>query len=360
MNESIIRLINSFGKKIAFNVTGGGTSFIGKYLNIPGGSSTIYDFYVPYNQEAFNKLIGKEIEKYNSFEAANELALAANNKADIRVGLTASVIKENEREGRENSFYLSIYHLGEIWSWKHILDKNVLKTRELQEDFICHFVLSVLHDFCEGVVKENGYGCTSSFFILPNRKYFASYGKIKDFYILNHNYSFGAFPKFVYPGSFNPFHSGHNEILKIVTNDFCSQVYLEISTQIVGKPDLSEDEAENRLRGTRLPFIVSKSKMFYEKASLYGRGTVFIVGLDTFERIFNPLFYKNYDEFTDCLLGWVYDNIKFIVFNRGVGGTIDLKKIVVNYLTYGDFVLKFYEDFNMDVSSTQIRREIAK
>jgi hypothetical protein len=86
MNEEIVKAINASPYKAFVTTTGGGTRFIGDFLEFGGGSATILGFYVPYSESLFDEFIGGKPIKYASPEAARALAMASYQKAKIIAG----------------------------------------------------------------------------------------------------------------------------------------------------------------------------------------------------------------------------------------------------------------------------------
>jgi nicotinic acid mononucleotide adenylyltransferase len=140
--------------------------------------------------------------------------------------------------------------------------------------------------------------------------------------------------KYIFPGSFNPIHSTHQdiavkarEIIGNRTNPLDSQTPLidfEICINNVDKPLSNYYTIASRLKTfelvkksnpvigdvyfTSLPTFMDKANYFYN--------TTFIVGWDTFKRICDPK-YADLDEVSDT---FEKQNTRFIVFHRIING----------------------------------------
>ena len=63
---SLVDQIHNSGRHIVISVTGGGSSFLGDLITVPGASRSILDARVPYSSPALAEWIGTEPESYCS------------------------------------------------------------------------------------------------------------------------------------------------------------------------------------------------------------------------------------------------------------------------------------------------------
>ena len=91
------------------------------------------------------------------------------------------------------------------------------------------------------------------------------------------------------PGSFNPLHKGHAELLLTAGNISGREGILELSVTNVDKPPLSIVEVEHRLQQLKGIFavVLTCAPTFAEKAELFP-GTWFALGYDTAVRLLSP------------------------------------------------------------------------
>jgi nicotinic acid mononucleotide adenylyltransferase len=170
------------------------------------------------------------------------------------------------------------------------------------------------------------------------------------------------FTQAIFPGSFNPIHDGHLEMIGIAEKRLCNRVALEISIQNVDKPPLDYIELEYRLKEiekarpdqavwlTQTPLFEDKSDIFY--------GTTFVVGADTLQRFADLRFYhESTHQLHDVLRMIAYHQCRFLVFARQGQNGIES----VDTLNIPDMLRSLCDDipastFAMNISSSDLRR----
>lgn len=137
----------------------------------------------------------------------------------------------------------------------------------------------------------------------------------------------------IFPGSFNPIHRGHLEMIDIAEHRLGNRVALEISVQNVDKPSLDYLELEDRLSKIAqarpdLTVWLSQTPLFEEKSELF-QGTTFVVGADTLRRFAELRFYhESIHQLHDVLRVIAYHNCRFLVFAReGADGIESLQTL---------------------------------
>ena len=264
--------------KFALYMTGGGTGVIPALLDKGGASKYIVDIQVPYSCEAINQLLGAAPQKYCSEETAIMLANQAYNNCRslvsgecIGIGVTASLRKTNEREGRDNCAYVCMVGDNGVLMYKELRFKQ--KSRKEQEDALAE----LLYDM---VLR----------YVFMNQKYTTeilecfSGGSL--FIPLTGNVPCGT----IYSGSFNPFHYGHKAIIDY-HNEQYGPVDLEISYINADKGEISFYELSERLQqdfGNVNGIWISSFPMFVDKQeylTFSGTTPSFVMGSDTYNRI---------------------------------------------------------------------------
>jgi hypothetical protein len=95
-------------------------------------------------------------------------------------------------------------------------------------------------------------------------------------------------------GAFNPLHQGHRQLAQAAERMVGRPVFFELPLINADKAPL--DQAEARRRAAQFegyaPVILTRAPLFSQKACLFPR-SVFILGLDTVERLVQPRFYHN-------------------------------------------------------------------
>jgi hypothetical protein len=308
--------INDSPAQVFIAATGGGSKWVGEFLNIPGGSNTLIGFYVPYASSMTDDFLGgPPRESYVSDSTARQLAVASFEKAKkavelplaVGIGVTCSLKKENEREGRKNCGFLAIQTISETKTvyFEFISDPNLTAgvARSLQDKLVTKIIHSaVIHSVLKTPYSE-------FFDSLPD-----SMGE--SIYV---TYSFSSFTKeqlelekereivdlfsatephmvigedsyhtsYVFPGSFNPLHDHHVRIADAVKKFTGSYPIFELCISNFDKPNLDIKEIIIRYRALRAAgynVIVTNTPKLIDKSRLYGYDTTFVVGEDTFDR----------------------------------------------------------------------------
>ena len=207
-----------------------------------------------------------------------------------------------------------------------------------------------------------------------------------------------SFPKgsFVYPGSFNPLHSGHIALVVAALKSAgwsgrgedqqnAFPVIFEIAVVNADKPSLNRDEIVRRLRQfstsselfkaaglqnfavciTSAPYFVSKAEIF--------NNCNFILGVDTLARLLHSKYYENSEM---CMVAafatMKAQGISFIVGGRICGSNENESE--AEFMTVDSVMLQQgsslpssvkamfkglnEEDFRADISSTEIRNSL--
>lgn len=362
MKETILKIHES-PFKIVLAITGGGAEAIGELLRHGNGSKTLLEAIVPYNTTAFNDFVKGIPDKYCSESAARDLAMAAFQRGvkltnDIKnivgIGTTSSLVKENERDGREHHVFVAIQTETHTLDYYSTLHGNNY-SREDEETLTAEIILKALAHTC-GALKY------------PPEKSSTTDEKIRNVVLgvktccrveatscqvepVDLAWETG---KVVFSGSFNPFHDQHAAMVSKASELTGCSVDLELCIRNVDKPALNYAEINHRLYelskiGNLFENIYLTSMSTFAQKSEYFVNSTFVVGWDTFCRINDPK-YGNLEKIIEI---FVKNNTKFMVFQRGqtTDTTLIHSKLLEISKIYGPEVLT-----PVDISSTEIRR----
>lgn len=366
MKENYIKKLQNCSKMFFIAATGGGTSFVGDFLKVPGGSKCIVGGYIPYAIEATNNFIGGKLDKYADANAARRLAVASyeqclklNVAIDtncVGVGIACSLVKDNERDGREHHINIAVHTFNETFGISVTFKKSKLN-RKKEEEFVNDLTLFTLAKrFCKNLDRE--WEVVHQMIYLDNDadvNVFGEYSRMTgcDLYCdaINEIERNGTIV--IYPGSFFPLHEGHREIYHLAHKITHLPVFYELSVTNSYKPSMDYVDLENRYKqfnnnGWQNAVILTKAPRFVDKVNLLKKHfnpkqIIIVVGADTWERVYDAAAHKNGD------IKFLEDNnVKFLVFGRNA----DIKNQDSVLFIRNDLAL----NYNNNISSTAIRK----
>jgi hypothetical protein len=171
-------------------------------------------------------------------------------------------------------------------------------------------------------------------------------------------------PISVFPGSFDPLHSGHTRLAELAARQLGRPVAYELSVSNVDKPDLSADVIARRLAQFRgqADVLVTRAAVFSTKAALLP-GSVFVVGADTAARIVQPKYYGGEHAAMLQALEIIRGHgCRFFVGGRldRDGRFVELDAVEVPSEFQDLFTGVDERTFRVDVSSSELRQFAAK
>lgn len=381
VSESLLREIHAAPSRGVFFVTGGGSQAISQLLQVPGASQTVLDARVPYSYMALQQCVGGQLDSACSERAARALAMAALEQAHqldpsepeqlFGIGATASLASDRPKRG-EHRVHVSLQTRRASMVWNLRLAKNQ-RTRTEEEAIAASLVLHAAAVAAD-VVKQNAW-LAETCDQLTSRKQASVplwqsilWGETPAALIdPSDDVAIQAAdqspPKILYPGSFDPPHVGHQQLVDIAKQKLGHQVDLELSLTNVDKPRLDYLGLNDRLQtiGGEFPDAtvwLTQTPTFLEKARQFP-GVTFLVGADTLTRIVDPKYYGNDPAGRDTALTQLAEQeARFLVFGRQIGQ---------QFVTLADLTLPptlesrcqgvSAEEFREDISSTQLRSE---
>lgn len=337
-----------------FYVTGGGSPFIAEMLSTPGASSSVLEVNVPYAADALNELLGGEPDQAASDATARQLAMAAFQRARnlatehtdlFGLGCTASLATNREKKGIHRAHW-AIQTADE----SHGFSTTYSGERAAEEALLCDQLFASLNHLVAGhelpthvnvQTARPAVDITKLLNADPARVCTAPHDG-----------------KLLLPGSFNPLHDGHRQIMAVAEQRTGLPGAYEITVRNADKPAIDFISLEERLSGIAdHPVWLTNTPTYAAKAALFP-GATFAIGVDTIARVGEQRFY----EYRQDLMEAAFEEFKrldchFLVFGRSDG---------THFLTLDDLDLPQAlraqctevpeSDFRADVSSTDLRR----
>jgi nicotinic acid mononucleotide adenylyltransferase len=377
-DRKAIEEIHASGKQFVIAITGGGSTAIGKLLEVPGGSRSVLEAVVPYASAALEEFLGGKPDKFCTEPTSRAMAMAAWTRARklaphvnagslIGVGVTASLVSDMPKRG-DHRIHVGMQSAQETRSISLKLEKGS-RDRTAEEELASMLVLLAFSEVC-GITDSDLHrqleGSLHANEVLSRRAQRAdsewSRLLLGQKPLVITSTAIDAQADIVFPGAFNPLHQGHREMARIAEQRLNGQVAYEISILNVDKPALDFMEIQDRLeeitqRDPERQIILTSAATFREKAKVLP-GVTFVVGVDTLERIADPKYYNDDPQQSEQAIREIAQNgCRFLVFGRSLDGIfcgLGNLELPAELTALCDEVSE--SEFREDVSSTEIRQ----
>jgi Cytidylyltransferase-like len=373
----LISAIHQTSCSCVLAVTGGGATAAGCLLTVPGASHTILEVQTPYSEESLCQFLGKRPEGFCTTQTSMDLAEAAWSRAMILrsggtcvgIGCTASLATDRPKRG-DHRFYAAAA-VEEVVRILSVTFEKGARSRAEEERVVSRAILNLLgeavglNDRLEvalrpgEVLKQETHdrGALLSRFARRDLGRLCAMpdGRFRDEAVQ---------PPVLLPGSFNPLHEGHWALVRAAAKHLHLPTSFELSMINVDKPPLGLAEIRRRLAQFhgRSAVWLTHAPTFVEKASIFP-GCIFVVGLDTAERLVAPQYYQGgelgvaraADEFRAA-------GCRFLVAARTnrEGQHVGLEDIAAPNCFHGLLEAIPKEDFNMLISSSELRQRASQ
>ena len=283
-------------------VTGGGTTAISDLLAVPGASRTLLEATVPYDSQALADYIQRTPEQSASASTARQLAMSAYQRARqltgagddvVGIGCTAALTTDRSRRGTDRCFIAAQTAKRTMIDFI-AFDNAHSETSRAQQERACSDAIIHLLARVAGVTDgplSLPIGNIETDHVAAPLAWQALLAGINASTL--DELATPSPVKLLFPGSFNPLHQGHQDMIRIAEDISGELAVLEISTFNVDKPPIDYIEMRDREQtiGQRYPLVFTNAPTFVSKARLFP-GVMFVVGVDTITRIGDSRYYQ--------------------------------------------------------------------
>ena len=394
-----IQRLHDTPHKTVLAVSGAGTQAVAWLLGVSGASRTILEVVVPYGRLAMQDFLGFEPTQSASAETARQMARRAYERARAQledespaVGLAcaAAIATDRYRRGDHRAF-VTAWDATSTATWSLTFHKG-LRDRAGEEDVVSRLIVLALSEFSglDIVPSPSGGGLGWGRFLGLTEGDLLEVERIARPEPLEQLLAAampgllpspagarwvvrgpdgemeaeGDVPPLLLPGSFNPLHIGHWEMMAAAARATLRQAQgaggaFELSVTNVDKPPLEKGEIERRLSqfGPEDTVVLTRAETFQKKAALFPR-SVFVLGWDTAVRLVAPRYYGGETAMLMALAEMMAGGAKFLVAGRADGGVF---RTLADVDVPAGFAPIFSEipevEFRRDISSTELRGE---
>lgn len=375
--RALISAFHCAGPRCVLAVTGGGTEAAALLLSVPGGSRSVLEIIVPYDERSLEEFLGQRPSAFCSSQTARLMARRACERARwlapgqtvAGVACTASLRSDRPKQG-DHRFHIAIQTVQHASTYSLTLAKEA-RSREEEENVLDLVFLNALAESLNLAERVDVP-------LLPGESVLTEKHASGDALTALAEGNLAAVcvecdgrfrpdaprPPLLLPGSFNPFHGGHFALAETAARLTGLAAAFELTIVNADKPSLPAEEARRRLAqfAWKAPLWLTRAPTFAEKAELFP-GTVFVVGADTAERILQARFYGGSDSDLDRALNGLRERgCRFLVAGRlsSEGAFIDLDCLKVPVCYRDLFTAISASCFRLDLSSTQLREILPK
>lgn len=306
--EEAIKAIHAAPAMVVIEFAGAGAQALAWLHGIGGSSRTILEATDRYAAASLLDSIGFEPQQFVSARVARAMATQAYIRAChlaepgtpvAGIGCTATIATDRLKRGNHNC-YLAVCDAHSVTTYNLTLAKG-RRTRREEENLISLLILRAVAKVC-GV---SGLPAPQLFEVEQVAEHFESVGLLER--LLAKEFNWVAIspdgrmtPGQTWPniaflsGAFNPLHQAHRQLARISAEILQQEVYFELPLLNAGKGPLEVAEARRRAAqfAGYATVILTRAPLFSQKAEIFPH-SVFIVGVDTVERLGQLRFYNN-------------------------------------------------------------------
>jgi hypothetical protein len=370
--ERLIETIHNAPPMVVLEFTGAGSQALTWLHSVGGSSRTILEANDRYATTSLIETIGFEPQQFASPQVAQALAtraylramhLAKPNIPVIGVGCTAAIATDRLKRGEHRGFVAT--YDGRQMSHSSLTLSKGLRTRPEEEQLLSLMVLrAIAKSF--GLTELPSLPLTEGENVVEESEAMDLLDQLMaqslDWVVVWPDGRMSSGEPFsniaLLSGSFNPLHEGHRRMAEVAAKILGREVYFELPLVNADKAPIEPGEARRRLAQFAgwAPVILTRAPLFSQKAALFPQ-TVFVLGIDTAERLIQPRFYDNDPAKMMASLKMIRQaGCRFLIAGRLKGD----KFITLSDLALPEGVQELFEEipessFRVDVSSTVLR-----
>ena len=361
-----VQAIHDRPEKLVLVATGGGAGVQRMLWDVPGASRTLLDAQFPYDMHAFDRYVGRPPpgNRYCTAEAALLLARKAYERAReldpsgnvIGAGATMTLVTDREKKGPCRIFVAVVGYGGGVRKAVEMTltpDQAASWSRPVQGELADHLILNCLLEALELrplriSFAKSGTSVISYLepwvVIMPDGRELPESAISPETHVL-------------YPGSFNPRHFGHDQMIATVQTLLGKEVVCLIERDHPTKGPLSDAEIARRVGqfAWKSPVMVTDQVGLYVDKARRFPGYGFIVGADTMRRICRSDDYGSIQELDAALEQFIRLGTHFYVFDRAADPCSEAYTLHQIGMPDRFRALCTRCEGRWDVSSTQIR-----
>lgn len=374
--EGLVGAIHATPHKLVLAFAGAGVGALAWLHAVGGSSRTVLSALDVYAPKSMLELIGFAPTNYTALRVSRAMAEACYRIAKrqlpdgsrdplVGVGSTATIATDRLKRG-EHRVALSVRDgLGAV-DYALVMEKGA-RDRASEEELVSLAIIRAIADAC-GVLGAPRLPLSAaeelSVEYQPSELLAALAAGEREKAVVAEDGTVvsgaGRGPSTILSGAFNPLHEGHLELAAAAAARTGLPPIFELPLMNAAKSPIELLEARRRVqqfagRGT---VVLTRTPLFAQKAALFP-GSVFVVGVDTAERVLQPRFYGGDEAAMLAALEVVRRHgCRFLVAGRVTGGEFrTLADLALPPAAAGIFSALGEGDFRRDQSSTALRAQ---
>jgi len=372
--QRAVAAIHRAPHKVVIEYAGAGSQALAWLHAVGGSSRTLLEATDRYAAASLKSLIGFEPPQFTSVHVAQLMAhraylraqaLCAQGEPVLGLGLTAAIATDRVKRGQHRCAVA--LRDAKMTTTSTLAMHKGARTRAAEERLVGSLLMQTLARACEVVAEvrlelepgeaievQQGDRQLLPWLLEQDVRWISvsAQGAISAGQTLPH--------VALLSGAFNPLHAGHRQLAQAASERLGQEVLFELPLHNADKPPLSAEQVQRRAEqfvgvGT---LVLSRASLFSHKATVFP-GSVFVVGADTAERLFQRRFYGD----DPAQLRQAFEHIRsercrFLVAGRRVAGrflTLDELEVPHNYRDLFEGIPE--ARFRSELSSSALRED---